>query len=1338
VIVPEIAKVLTVLERDFPALVANKEDFAKNVMGVMEARGITQDPKKMLDTLDNLARAITLSQGKMGVQDYETLMRRGGPGNAVAKDNESILWDYAAAAQFKVAGGGGGGGAGGVSTFATMQKQSEKRAAGGVAETQNAVDLLTEFGVIDKSQLHKANGVGDDDSLPSHFKTVAYAGSEHAAENMTKFAMDMVNEVKKKLAASNPNDFRFFAPGDDRKSDAAQSRAFNKYAQSAFSNTSESQYYSTFASQGTQDRIGKEVQASKDAPSYGKDQEEIMKSWGMAVQTTNAQLEKLGVVVGNILIPVLKPMMEVVTSVVTTLREFGENDPTAAKLAVIATAGLAVNMAFQGFKSVFGVVGNLSSVLSSASNSAKGMEVSTSGLATSTASARKEMVANLATAESSALAHRELAQIQLAEAQATVSNAKGYGQWTSAVNQLIPAQANATAKTIAHTTAQTALQNAQKASTLGARALNGALSLFGGPIGLIITGLTVAIGLWDAFGDHAATAAEKAKEKTGEVVAEVDQAIKRMQEELQVASGGENAVARNKISDSISSDKTSLEQAKRDAAAAEQNFADTSKHAGGDSGEVAIAASASAASKAEAAVKSLEDGIKLKEQKLNDLNEQENKNILARAANTAKAAEQAQKLLSDATKAGAAKADATKGGATPADPGAFTPPKSNFSPVSKERAPAEDPLTAALATAAAKVDEQQIKLESIISGGEKLSDLNAEAAAVIEGNRKAGQYDTTSRDSKGKETRSTPGADSSRIADLKAQTAANMLLAEQIKAVTFANERVAAAQDETDFAMDRLDDGNLSKQTDAFRALTRELDRAEERLGAGAKAFEAWGQKKDKALLGQALADGANQAANDKQSQKTDTSGMSHNEAITSEQGDANKKINDVLDSREDAIKDSLANSINDIKANLDAQLELYKGNDLARQVLEMQAADQIEQVNRQANVVIEALDADRTAKAKQQAAELKKALETPMDGLAKQWADTQQQLQGLQDQWANGFITLLETTMHKGESRLKQFKQTVSSYMKQILTGIMDIAIKKAMGDSMKTVIDSATSGLQSEFASLFGSSAPSGGTGLTGSNTPASGAMTQAGDYGMSSAASGVSGAASNAASTASQTAATTSATTALTGLTTSVTPLVTGFESLLTTAITPLTTAAQACATALNSAATSAGGSSAGGIGSAGAGMMGGASSAGAASDADMFASAFANGGIMTNEGPLSLRKYANGGIANSPQVAIYGEAGPEAYVPLPDGRTIPVTINTSGGSSSESASAAPAITVNVINQSGTQVAAQQQGQPTINAGQTILNVVLTAVTQPGSFRTGMQNALSSSSSSSSKPA
>ena len=58
-------------------------------------------------------------------------------------------------------------------------------------------------------------------------------------------------------------------------------------------------------------------------------------------------------------------------------------------------------------------------------------------------------------------------------------------------------------------------------------------------------------------------------------------------------------------------------------------------------------------------------------------------------------------------------------------------------------------------------------------------------------------------------------------------------------------------------------------------------------------------------------------------------------------------------------------------------------------------------------------------------------------------------------------------------------------------------------------------------------------------------------------------------------------------------------------------------------------------------------------------------FANGGIMTANGPLDLKRYAAGGIANSPQLAMFGEGSrPEAYVPLPDGRSIPVTMRGGG--------------------------------------------------------------------------
>ena len=59
-------------------------------------------------------------------------------------------------------------------------------------------------------------------------------------------------------------------------------------------------------------------------------------------------------------------------------------------------------------------------------------------------------------------------------------------------------------------------------------------------------------------------------------------------------------------------------------------------------------------------------------------------------------------------------------------------------------------------------------------------------------------------------------------------------------------------------------------------------------------------------------------------------------------------------------------------------------------------------------------------------------------------------------------------------------------------------------------------------------------------------------------------------------------------------------------------------------------------------------------------------FAGGGVMTEMGPMPLKKYARGGIATGPQMALYGEGSQnEAYVPLPDGRRIPVAMQGGGG-------------------------------------------------------------------------
>ena len=60
-----------------------------------------------------------------------------------------------------------------------------------------------------------------------------------------------------------------------------------------------------------------------------------------------------------------------------------------------------------------------------------------------------------------------------------------------------------------------------------------------------------------------------------------------------------------------------------------------------------------------------------------------------------------------------------------------------------------------------------------------------------------------------------------------------------------------------------------------------------------------------------------------------------------------------------------------------------------------------------------------------------------------------------------------------------------------------------------------------------------------------------------------------------------------------------------------------------------------------------------------------STFADGGIMTSKGKLPLRQYSGGGIANTPQLAMFGEGSvPEAYVPVPSGK-IPVELNGNAG-------------------------------------------------------------------------
>lgn len=117
-------------------------------------------------------------------------------------------------------------------------------------------------------------------------------------------------------------------------------------------------------------------------------------------------------------------------------------------------------------------------------------------------------------------------------------------------------------------------------------------------------------------------------------------------------------------------------------------------------------------------------------------------------------------------------------------------------------------------------------------------------------------------------------------------------------------------------------------------------------------------------------------------------------------------------------------------------------------------------------------------------------------------------------------------------------------------------------------------------------------------------------------------------------------------------------------------------------------------------------------------------FANGGIMTEYGELALKKYAKGGVAKTPQVAIYGEgSGAEAYVPLPDGRSIPVTMSGgAAGNDGASATGAVPVEVNIYNQGGEQVAGSSN--QSFDGEKMIIDVVLKQLSQPSAMRTAVK--------------
>jgi hypothetical protein len=1287
-IVPEIAKLMTVMNRQFPEQAHNLENFGRNVMGVMEARGITDNPKKMLETLDNLARALILTQGKMTVQDYETLMRRGGAGSGMLKDNESILYDVAAASQMKVMGGGAGGGAGGVSTFANAQQMASARMQGSTRETIQGLQNQIEFGIVDKAQIMAKNG---GKQLGARYKMVPYAGSEKAADNPTKFAMELVNSIKAKLAKLPLTDMRFFAKGDDRNSDEAQARAFGRFADQTWQNKSAREFYKMFATQGSQHRITAEVEASRAAPTYGETHQKAMDSWGVSVDKTKAALRDLGVVVGNELIPVLQPMLVTLTDMIRAMVKFGQENPMVAKLAAIATAAMGAALSFKAMTGMAGMVGGITSGISALAG-ANGRLAQTSGAVVGSSRAQRQAhLDNLRETVRVTQAQSIYRNEALRVAQANVAGASGMARLTAVTNQLVPAQRAAQGAASAAAVAQANLQRAQAASAIGARALAGTMSFLGGPIGAVITLLTVGITAWAMWGNAAQAAQKKAKQASQDSAKNVDDTIKRLEDDIVVQKQGENAPIVQTEQKEIAALKKALAEKK----ALQKQL----QEAGPARNEGAEMRRATRISEIDQEIKDEQLAIDTREGKLKRLGEL----ALSRAQTRAEAEAKEQKEMQEriAAEIKAAQEAAKKGLPTPGlvpdasedtDPDATVDTEGMFAkPGEKKARNYVDPLDKALEQMKGKVAAAKIGLTALKNDAEEVATLRAEVEAELEGKRKAGDYN------KDKDKDNKVAANDPRFRRLVEETTQLRLLGEQKKALEFVNQRVAATEVDNAAAVERTI-GVTAAQSDGLLALNRELERLEKRLGVGTDKFAAWDKAKSRALGTQAQNDALNAAAGISAKVKEDAPDM-----LPTERERQGAKLAAAAKLEDDKIQ-VLQNSLARQEA-IEAQA-LTKAGAKEDEILAMRA--------RYANAR-DTLETTYALRRAQRAEMDARALETPLQKMVRDWKDTGTAIESIQANVANGFVNMLSTALTTGKLEFKGFLQS-------ILLEIANAKIKEMLANQFKAMFDQGIGLVTQGMGMLFGTPA-AGGAGAAGAAAPAAGAA--------------IGTAVADTAGTAAKTGAETAATAAITARTaaetagTAATTARTAGDSAATAAITALT-AADSAALAASTANVAGMGAMTAAITTAVAALgalASAAASAAAAQAGSSIGAAFANGGILTSEGPVELRKYANGGIANSPQLALYGEAGPEAYVPLPDGRTIPVTMKTEGAQATSAPTGQvmlPSVSVNVINQTGTQASAKQ-GDVRFDGKGYVLDVVMTAASQPGPFRNTMKEAL-----------
>lgn len=1116
----------------------------RNLYGVVEMRQQTGNAEATNQTFEMMQKIITGTAGKVQTQDMETVLRRMGVGASQLSD-QGMVNMAALVDQFKVAGGDGGAG-GGVSTVGTAIKMMQAYATGkGLSNT--AVSEFAGAGVLNEG------GVDLSKDSAGILKDAKHAGFKDA-DLWLKDPVAAIQKIMPQIVEYTKRESQRgkFYQGRDMNDPDNEMVAVSMYLQRLGITQTAASSMIVAGDPRSKERIAHQSETINNSKGINAVDAELSKTYARDVQEVKTELNEIAQIVGTTLLPPLKAVLDVVKNVLTSMREFGKENPMATQFTAIAVAIGGALLSFNGLKSLFGVTkGSISAMVGAIT-----------GLGTASTAASSAATASITPWRSYANAmSTNMAMTEIAIG----SGSMGIKSSLALVGNTVAATASFVAKSFMRMLPLVG----QLLLAWDFAQLLSHVKVGGHEIGEWMgKWLADTVGLWD-------TAWLKIEEgwlRTKGIFSDQSKAIaENIAQQAVLAKSQRDGAEANGFGPAKKKQSKELDQLDR--------------------------------------INSPTYDANVEAKRVADAN--------ARAAQLAEASKPKPKVEAPVTpnaNANAAIIAAANGSGRGS----------------------RDPLGQALGEAEGKIKADQEKLRSIIDGAQTMDSLRKQAADIIEGKRLADDY------SKDHLKKNRPGSDDSRIQQLKEDEFQRLLLQEQIKAVTFGKERAAATDKEATAAMERLTSDGVEKQTDAFRALSRELERAEVRLGAGSKGFDAWEKSKAQALYGQSRADAGNYAANlvdptKKMAAQNEEDPRTRMEKELEEVRELEQRKFDIQMTTKRKAFETLLQFEKDNAALENGMFEGSTENTNAKVLA----------LTKQYNQETEAEIAKHTAYIAAQAKQQELAMRTPLEKLTAEWKLMGASIESIEVKMANDFTALLSQWMTTGHANVKEF-------IKGILIEIANAKIKEGIADPVKSIIGT-------------------GGDYLKGLLGDAGGKKDKTDDN------KGIASAAATAAANIKKLA--DSSDTANDGMkSVSTEGLVKMTESAVENAVTTTeATVSDATSTLSTDIMTVA-------IDAATTALVDFAIAAEAAAVSNSVSSAFANGGIMSSSGSLSLQKYAKGGIANSPQIALFGEGSMnEAYVPLPDGRSIPVTMKSADGKNSNETVGGNNITVQInVNQ------------------------------------------------------